>query len=66
MTIAEKRDRLGILLQRRLIYRSGFGGLLSNGIIVDRRKFPNSTPIVEYALFGIPKSKKISGKSSPI
>jgi len=66
MTRAEKRDRLELLLQRRLIYLRGFGGLLSDGSIVDLRKFPNATPIVEYALFGIPKSQKISGKSSPI
>jgi len=57
MTIEEKRDRLEILLQRRLIYLRGFGGLLKDGSIVDRRKVPNAAPIIEYALFGIPKAK---------
>jgi len=59
MTIEEKRDRLEILLKRRLIYFSGFGGLQKDGTIVDRREYPNVVPIVKYALLGVPEPNKL-------
>ncbi|MDQ0965170.1 hypothetical protein QFZ20_000573 [Flavobacterium sp. W4I14] len=59
--MVDKREKLAVLLKIRSIYLSGFGGLLKNGRIVDRREFPQAMPIGEYARFGIPKSKKITG-----
>jgi hypothetical protein len=59
--MVDKREKLATLLKIRAIYLSGFGGLLKNGSIVDRREFPQAMPIGEYAKFGIPKSQKITG-----
>lgn len=56
--MVEKKEKLELLLNRRLIYMSGFGGLTNDGKIVDRREYPNAVPIMEYPLFGIPESKK--------
>jgi hypothetical protein len=42
------------------INQSGYAGILSNGNIVDRRKFPDAIPVQENKLLGIPKSKPLS------
>ena len=59
--MVDKKEKLAVLLKIRSIYLSGFGGLLKNGRIVDRREFPQATPIGEYAKLGVPKSQKITG-----
>lgn len=40
--------------------KSGYGGTLRNGNIVDRRQFPEAYPIQENSMFGVPKPKDIS------
>ena len=57
--MVDKSEKLAALFKIRSIYLSGFGGLLKNGSIVDRREFPQATPIGEYAKFGIPKARKL-------
>lgn len=42
-----------------LLNASGFAGCMPNGNIVDRRYFPEATPIRENKLFGIEKPKRI-------
>jgi hypothetical protein len=54
-----KQERLHVLLEIRSVYKSGFGGILGDGSIVDRRKFPRAVPIDAYTQFGIPKSRKL-------
>ena len=39
------------------INKSGYAGILSNGNIVDRRKYPKAIPVQENRLLGIPKPK---------
>lgn len=41
------------------INQSGYAGILPNGNIVDRRKFPNAIPVQENPLFGVTKQKEI-------
>lgn len=41
------------------INQSGYAGVLPNGNIVDRRKFPDAVPVQENNLLGIPKAKKL-------
>lgn len=41
------------------LIKSGYAGILSNGNIVDRRKFPEAYVIHENPLFGTPKPKEI-------
>jgi len=58
----EKKDRLNMLLATRSVYRSGFGGILHDGRIVDRRNFPDAIPISKYTEFGIPESRELPVK----
>lgn len=37
------------------ISKSGYGGVLPNGQIVDRREHPEAVPIQENRMFGVPK-----------
>jgi len=39
------------------ISKSGYGGMLSNGNIVDRRKHPDAIPIAKNSMFGVPAPK---------
>ena len=41
------------------INKSGYAGILPNGNIVDRRKFPTAIPVQENSLFGIPAPKSL-------
>lgn len=41
------------------INKSGYAGVTSTGMIVDRRKYPDALPIQENSLFGIPKPKDL-------
>lgn len=52
-------DKIDQLLKIVELTKSGYAGILSNGNIVDRREFPDATPILENPLFGTPKPKKI-------
>jgi len=39
--------------------KEGYAGILSNGTIVDRRKFPDAIPMQCNALFSIPDPKPV-------
>ena len=41
------------------LMKSGYGGILSNGNIVDRRDHPEAIPFQENSLFGNPKPKDL-------
>jgi hypothetical protein len=41
------------------INESGYAGCLPTGEIVDRRHFPEATPVQENTLLDIPKPKKL-------
>jgi hypothetical protein len=43
------------LLKRVEISKSGWGGTLPNGQIVDRREYPEAFPIAKNSMFGIPE-----------
>ena len=49
------KARLEQLLQVKRISQSGWGGILSNGNIVDRREHPNAIPIAKNSMFGVPE-----------
>lgn len=42
-----------------LLNASGWAGVLPNGNIVDRRYFPEATPVQENSLFGVNKPKEV-------
>lgn len=52
-------ERLKALLAINEINKSGYAGILPNGNIVDRRKFPKAIPVQENPLFNVSKPKKI-------
>lgn len=58
---AVKKDdeKFNLLLKTLEISKSGYGGVLSNGNIVDRREHPEAVPIEENQMFGVPKPIKI-------
>ncbi len=39
---------------------SGYGGMLPNGNLVDRRKFPYALPLKANTLLGVPESKPVT------
>lgn len=41
------------------ITRLGYGGMLPDGRIVDRREHPDALPLPENAMLGIPKPKPV-------
>ena len=41
------------------ITKAGYAGVMPSGTIVDRREFPNATPIPENSFMGIPKPKSV-------
>lgn len=56
-TADEIKARKKILLNMIELTKSGYAGILSNGNIVDRRKFPNAMPVKENSMFNAPKPK---------
>lgn len=47
------------LIEIHEINASGYAGLLPNGNIVDRRKYPHAIPIQRNSLFGVVTPKKL-------
>lgn len=43
-----------------LLNASGWAGCLPNGWIVDRRYYPEATPIQENKMFGVAKPKEVT------
>ncbi len=58
-TMKENEEKLNLLLKTLEISKSGYGGILQNGNIVDRREYPEAIPIEENKMFGVPKPIKI-------
>lgn len=54
------QERLKMLLEIQELNKSGYAGILPNGNIVDRRKFPEAIPIQENPLFNVAKPKDIN------
>ena len=48
-----------LLLKAMKISKSGWGGMLKNGNIVDRREHPEAIPFQKNTLFGTPTPKEI-------
>jgi len=46
--------RLELLQEGLRISKSGYGGILSTGNIVDRREHPEAIPIAKNSMFGVP------------
>ena len=42
------------------VIREGFGGMLSNGNLVDRREHPEAHPIAKNTFLGTPTPKEIT------
>lgn len=57
--IEENENHIKELYETVDLIKSGYAGILSNGNIVDRRKFPEAYVIHENPLFGCPKPKDI-------
>ena len=57
-----EKTKLQELLKTHDIIKSGFGGMLPNGNLVDRRQFPNAIPLQKNTLFKTPKPKDITEK----
>ena len=57
--VKEDEEKLNLLLKTLEISKSGYGGILQNGNIVDRREHPEAIPIEENKMFGVPKPIKI-------
>lgn len=54
------------LLEILELNSSGYAGVLSSGMIVDRRKFPEAIPIQKNRLFNIPEPKEIKNGNGTI
>ena len=50
------------LLKSVAAVKDGFGGVLPNGNVVDRREHPEAIPIPENHLMDTPKPKKVDGE----
>lgn len=57
--LIENENHVRELFETVDLIKSGYAGILSNGNIVDRRKFPEAFLIHENPLFGCPKPKDI-------
>ena len=57
--VKEDEEKVNLLLKTLEISKSGYGGILQNGNIVDRREHPEAMPIQENKMFGIPKPIKL-------
>lgn len=58
-TCEQVANRMQLLMKALDICKSGYGGILPNGQIVDRRSEVSAIPIQENSMFGTPKPKKI-------
>lgn len=58
-TCEQTKKRLELLMKGVDVCKSGYGGILPSGQIVDRREFPDAIPMQENALFGTPKPNSV-------
>ena len=57
--VKKDEEMFNLLLKTLEISKSGYGGVLQSGNIVDRREHPEAIPIEENKMFGVPKPIKI-------
>ena len=55
----DEKEKLKKLLEIVELNKTGYAGILPNGNIVDRKKFPNAIPVQENKMFGVAKPKDI-------
>jgi sulfur carrier protein ThiS len=55
----DEKEKLKKLLEIVELNKTGYAGILPNGNIVDRKKFPNAIPVQENKMFGVIKPKKL-------
>jgi hypothetical protein len=53
------KARVELLMKGIEVIKSGYGGILRNGNIVDRRDHPEAIPLQENKMLGTPKPKKL-------
>lgn len=54
-----EKNKLKALLEIVELNKTGYAGMLSNGNIVDRRKYLEAIPIQKNKMFGVVKPKKL-------
>lgn len=59
-----QEQKLAALLETKEVMESGYAGVLSNGNIVDRRDFPEATPIQANRMFNTPAPKPLPPAST--
>jgi hypothetical protein len=59
----EKVEKLKRLLEIVELNETGYAGILPNGNIVDRRKFPTAIPIQENKMFRVAKPKPLEDEN---
>jgi hypothetical protein len=58
----EDPEKLKALMEIIELNKTGYAGVLPNGNIVDRRKFPNAIPVQENKMFGVVKPKPLNNE----
>lgn len=58
-TETDEMQHRDMLLQALKIVESGYGGILSNGQIVDRREHPEAIPMQKNTELRVPEPKEI-------
>lgn len=54
------QPRVDALMKVKAVVAEGYGGVLGNGNIVDRREHPTAIPIPKNSLLGVPEPKAIT------
>jgi hypothetical protein len=55
----EDQPKVDALMKIQEIVKSGYGGCMPNGNIVDRREHPTAIPLQKNSLLNIPKPRTI-------
>lgn len=55
----EDQPRVDALMKSQAVVAEGYGGVLGNGNIVDRREHPTAIPISKNSLLGVPEPKPV-------
>ena len=60
-----KEERIKALTATAELVKSGFAGVLGNGNIVDRRRYPHAIPMQENKMMGVPSPVKVEEIDCP-
>jgi hypothetical protein len=55
------KEKLAAMLKTIEVIKAGYGGMLPNGNIVDRREHPDALPIQKNAMLGAPEPRPLDG-----